>query len=83
MRQDTGLQGTVGNAPQIVSSGNWEIGDTSRPESRGSGLEISYFKKTKRGVIHKKVGPALFAWRKAHSVDLKIGKDFKPVRGDV
>jgi len=34
-------------------------------------------------VYSAKVGSALFAWRKTHSVDLKIGKDFKPVRGDV
>jgi len=58
-------------------------GVRSRERSRGSSLEISYFKKTKRGVIHKKVGRFVLAERKAHSVDLKIGKDFKPVRGDV
>jgi hypothetical protein len=34
-------------------------------------------------VIYKKVGRFVLAERKAHSVDLKIGKDFKPVRGDV
>jgi hypothetical protein len=50
----------------------------------GSGIGNKVFADSnRRGVIHKKVGPALFAWRKAHSVDLKIGKDFKPVRGDV
>jgi hypothetical protein len=39
------------------------------------------------GVIHKKVGHSLRAQgiehSAKHSVDLKIGKDFKPVRGDV
>jgi len=38
---------------------------------------------SENSVYSAKVGPALFAWRKTHSVDLKIGKDFKPVRGDV
>jgi len=31
----------------------------------GSGLEISYFKKTKRGVIHKKVGRSKCGMRNA------------------
>jgi len=34
-------------------------------------------------VYSPKVGRFVLAWRKAHSVDLKIGEDFKPVRGDV